>query len=73
MSKRALYTDLRHGPLLFAFLLLTRWFDIMRDFAGQPLGGFGNETVVVRNQSVPKSLACESYRNSWIYLYFSTK
>ena len=39
----------------FAFLLLTRRFGIMRDFAGYGLRGLGNETLALRNQSVPKS------------------
>ncbi|HCX31656.1 MAG TPA: hypothetical protein DHU55_18080, partial [Blastocatellia bacterium] len=31
---------------------------IMRDFARQGLAGFGNETVAIRNPSVPQSRNC---------------
>jgi hypothetical protein len=58
----------------FAFLLLQPPFGIMRDFAGQALPGFGNETVVLRNQSVPQSLSFVGTQPlAWFLPYFSQK
>jgi hypothetical protein len=61
----------RTASFSFAFLLLTHWFGIMRDFAGQALESFGNETVTLRNQSVPKSGVSRKRSISWFCLYFS--